>query len=599
MAEEGLTAELLAKKFANGGSMERYMGKWLLLSMESQDTDRDAEDQFAELRQIPVIRSLFGSEKINMAEILKSWYPVGRNSVNKRLQSEQGLRVGEVVVFKASRPECLGRKSKYIAFGTRPLVSVKLMYPIATDFSSTPLTSCSSSSATSGSSSSSPPSAPSASTSTTAASNCSKMQKLGAEPPPPENQKRTSRPSLSSSTYLMFNDDVDDEAAEAAIAECTGAVGGKRRMTRSTAETKIDGEVAWERARDKETGQFYSWEDHASELQSQVHGLVKLLEATGLKLGKARAELSMSDKHLSRREKQIGRMETKHVEDSAKVRAAEHSKAEASCLKLKRLHESVSKQLLTTELALAKQKGMTVAAEAAATDAKSNAKRAKTDAAQALRREAKTRALLEKAEGMVTAGKAEAEKMRKERNKAWAERRGLKESVTKYQSTIASRDKKVAYLERQRGAAEREMGTLAMEVEDVLEDLDDATRLLVAARGKMSELEQRELDLLVAQVNEEEGMLETGASVSLIDALGKKKGERWSQDIIELGMELMEKNLSGQQAESVTRAFVHFQHPHLTENADYRIPSAARFKGTAHCFGFQFLYTKKRIQFPF
>ena len=298
MAEEGLTAELLAKKFANGGSMERYMGKWLLLSMESQDTDRDAEDQFAELRQIPVIRSLFGSEKINMAEILKSWYPVGRNSVNKRLQSEQGLRVGEVVVFKASRPECLGRKSKYIAFGTRPLVSVKLMYPIATDFSSTPLTSCSSSSATSGSSSSSPPSAPSASTSTTAASNCSKMQKLGAEPPPPENQKRTSRPSLSSSTYLMFNDDVDDEAAEAAIAECTGAVGGKRRMTRSTAETKIDGEVAWERARDKETGQFYSWEDHASELQSQVHGLVKLLEATGLKLGEARAELSISDKHL-------------------------------------------------------------------------------------------------------------------------------------------------------------------------------------------------------------------------------------------------------------------------------------------------------------
>jgi hypothetical protein len=298
MAEEGLTAELLAKKFANGGSMERYMGKWLLLSMESQDTDRDAEDQFAELRQIPVIRSLFGSEKINMAEILKSWYPVGRNSVNKRLQSEQGLRVGEVVVFKASRPECLGRKSKYIAFGTRPLVSVKLMYPIATDFSSTPLTSCSSSSATSGSSSSSPPPAPSASTSTTAASNCSKMQKLGAEPPPPENQKRTSRPSLSSSTYLMFNDDVDDEAAEAAIAECTGAVGGKRRMTRSTAETKIDGEVAWERARDKETGQFYSWEDHASELQSQVHGLVKLLEATGLKLGEARAELSISDKHL-------------------------------------------------------------------------------------------------------------------------------------------------------------------------------------------------------------------------------------------------------------------------------------------------------------
>ena len=206
--------------------------------------------------------------------------------------------------------------------------------------------------------------------------------------------------------------------------------------------------------------------------------------------------------------------------------------------------------------------------------------------------------MLAKAEEVVTARKAEAIKMRKERNIAWAEKRGLKKSVTKYQSKVASLDKKVAFLERQRGAAEREVTMLAMEVGEVQEDLDDATRLLLASRGKMSELEQRELDLLVAQVNEEEGMLDTGASVSLINALGKKKRERWSQDIIELGMELMEKNLSGQQAESVTRAFVQFQHPHLTENVDYRIPSAARFKGTADCFVFLFLNIKKRIQFP-
>ena len=141
MAED-LTAELLAQKFANGNSLERYMGKWLLLSVGSQATDRASEDRFAELREIPVIRSLLGSEKLNMADILKSWYPGGKHSINTRLLSLQGLLVGEVQVFKASRTECLGRQTKYLAFGTRPLVPVKRMYPIASDFSSTPSTSC-------------------------------------------------------------------------------------------------------------------------------------------------------------------------------------------------------------------------------------------------------------------------------------------------------------------------------------------------------------------------------------------------------------------------------------------------------------------------
>ena len=42
-------------------------------------------------------------------------------------------------------------------------------------------------------------------------------------------------------------------------------------------------------------------------------------------------------------------------------------------------------------------------------------------------------------------------------------------------------------------------------------------------------------------------------------------------------MELMEKNLSGEQAESGIRAFVALQHPNLAGNVDYRTPSAARF----------------------
>ena len=71
-------------------------------------------------------------------------------------------------------------------------------------------------------------------------------------------------------------------------------------------------------------------------------------------------------------------------------------------------------------------------------------------------------------------------------------------------------------------------------------------------------------------------MIDIGASVSLVGSPGNKKGERWSQGIIELGMGLMEKNLSGEQAESVTRAPVAFQHLHLVGNVDYRTSPVAR-----------------------
>ena len=50
---------------------------------------------------------------------------------------------------------------------------------------------------------------------------------------------------------------------------------------------------------------------------------------------------------------------------------------------------------------------------------------------------------------------------------------------------------------------------------------------------------------------------------------------------MELGMELMEKDLGGGQAESVTRAFVAFQHPNLVENLDYR-PLGRALHGVAH-----------------
>ena len=97
------------------------------------------------------------------------------------------------------------------------------------------------------------------------------------------------------------------------------------------------------------------------------------------------------------------------------------------------------------------------------------------------------------------------------------------------------------------------------------------TKELLRARNLLSVSEKAELDILVqAQEVDVEGP-------SLIGVLGKK-GERWSQDVIEIGMELMEKGLSARQAEAVTRVFVHFLYPELKEGVDYRIPSHQRFE---------------------
>ena len=104
-----------------------------------------------------------------------------------------------------------------------------------------------------------------------------------------------------------------------------------------------------------------------------------------------------------------------------------------------------------------------------------------------------------------------------------------------------------------------------------------AGRLLLRAQGKLGEEEKAGLGRLVGGVGKEADMIDTDASVSLVGALGKKKGERLSQGIMELGIEPVEKNLSGEQAGSMTRACVAFQHPHFVDNVDYRTPSAARF----------------------
>ena len=102
-----------------------------------------------------------------------------------------------------------------------------------------------------------------------------------------------------------------------------------------------------------------------------------------------------------------------------------------------------------------------------AKSAQSEAKRAKTEATQAGRRETKAFALLQKQKEMAKDEKEKAEEMRKQRNRAWAEFRGLAASVAKCQRAIEAWDKKVAALHERPEVAEEEAALLAMEVEDV------------------------------------------------------------------------------------------------------------------------------------
>ena len=94
----GLGAESLAAKFKQGGALGTYRDKWLLLSA----ADVEAEDRLAKKFGIPLIRAILGSEALNMADILGSWFRNGRSKVNTAL-SGKGHEVQGSLVFKAGK----------------------------------------------------------------------------------------------------------------------------------------------------------------------------------------------------------------------------------------------------------------------------------------------------------------------------------------------------------------------------------------------------------------------------------------------------------------------------------------------------------------
>ena len=132
-----------------------------------------------------------------------------------------------------------------------------------------------------------------------------------------------------------------------------------------------------------------------------------------------------------------------------------------------------------------------------------------------------------KGDERTAAQKEETQKMRIQRDQARAQKREFQRRAKALQGRLNAAQK----VELQLEAAEVEAVNLAMDLEDAHCEVDDTTKDLIRALDSMSSKARTELDVLVARASE----IDTEGSVSLIEALGKRKGERWSQDIIELG----------------------------------------------------------------
>ena len=56
------------------------------------------------------------------------------------------------------------------------------------------------------------------------------------------------------------------------------------------------------------------------------------------------------------------------------------------------------------------------------------------------------------------------------------------------------------------------------------------------------------------------------------------KGDEYSQDMVELGLKMMSRSLSSQQAHGVMVDYGTSVYPQLTSGVDYRVPSASQFR---------------------
>ena len=104
------TEEQVAARFASGCPAAAYRGEWLCF-----------EAGFKAKGGIVFLEQAIG--KAVDRSVLQGWKGAAKGSRRQRmtnLNSQDGLLVNDVLIFKAEPGECYGEKAKYIAFGERP-----------------------------------------------------------------------------------------------------------------------------------------------------------------------------------------------------------------------------------------------------------------------------------------------------------------------------------------------------------------------------------------------------------------------------------------------------------------------------------------------
>ena len=362
--------------------------------------------------------------------------------------------------------------------------------------------------------------------------------------------------------HVHIDDDMDDGAAEEVLVH--EARGGKP-ATRATAP--LEGPAAWEQPRDRQSGKFVAVDVALENSLVAIMELGRQLKVAVTDLKVAQDALASYERRSLRAASSLGRKaetaETKAASAQARAEKSVASTVVAKDIELGKLQDRLSQ---------AQQK--LVAAHSAKAEAERGARREARLRAQAERRQgsAEKQVAAEKRKREKSVGDAEAktERMRALKNAANSRAREAEKKASRMLSLLGSKEAMVELLQEKLGGEQADNAGLAMENEDKAGEVRELQQTVEVLEG-----------LLDGESKSEYERLKSGAggepTVCLWRELGLR-GERYSQDTVELGLEIMSKALTAEQAVSVVRTFVAFEHPDKAEGKDYRIPDAGRFR---------------------
>ena len=365
--------------------------------------------------------------------------------------------------------------------------------------------------------------------------------------------------------FLTFTTNMTEGDEDEAMEDV--ARGGGRR-TRATAPPPPKAKEA-PQPRDSATGKYVpigvALDDALGALVELAAEHKKALE----ELEVARSALKTHELRSARRDannqQQLGAAKAKIVSVQAKAEKSAASAAAAKDKELEHLQQRVDGAIRAA-----------AAAEAAKEGAELRAGREATLRAQAGRRQESAEKQVEKEkrkrESEVSKANAETERLRGLKNQSNQRARDAEKKVGKMESLLGRKGAMVEMLLERLAAEQSDNAELATEVEDRTEEVRQLGQTVAELESCLDARSKAEYDRLRA------AKADAGEpSINLWRELGVR-GERYSHDVVELGLELMSQALTAQQATSVVRTIVAFEYPGKVENKDYRIPDASRFR---------------------